>query len=204
MSAADTVLTTPELLETILVHLPPSQLLSAHLISRTFAAAIQASPPLRRTLWLSPRLPVPPGAPVTHYNFNPLLAAHTRALGIYTLLQWNLDKRGGLIVDVYWRSWAHVVDPPPRSSDHMLVLQPPGEKVEVSWSVGFYEGRRAGLPVGREERKREWTFGWEDGRLPTLGMLRAAVVERFGVVDWSPAHEEKGVVTEEGVSAAVL
>ncbi|KAK1044270.1 hypothetical protein LTS16_007352 [Friedmanniomyces endolithicus] len=198
MSAANTVLTTPELLETILLHLPPSQLLSAHLISRTFSAAINSSPPLRRSLWLAPRRPDPPGTPVTNYNLNHLLADHARALDIDTLLQWNRDKQSGrVIIDVYWRSWAHVVDPAPRSSDWMLVFQPRGKGVEVSWSVGFYEARRPGLPVCREGRKREWTFRWEDGRLATLGMLRAAVVERFGVVDWSPAHKEAAGVEEE-------
>ncbi|KAK0842891.1 hypothetical protein LTR91_025909 [Friedmanniomyces endolithicus] len=199
MSATHTVLATTELLESILLHLPPSQLLAAHLISRTFAATINSSPPLRRTLWLAPRHPETPGTPVTNYNLNHLLADHARQLGIDTLLQWNRDKRSGrVIIDVYWRSWAHVVDSAPRSSDWMLVYQPRGKVVGVTWSVGFYEapGRR-GRAVGREERKRQVMFEWEDGRLPTLGMLRAVVVERFGVVDWSP-----DVVEEEEEEAA--
>ncbi|KAK0259661.1 hypothetical protein B0A54_15583 [Friedmanniomyces endolithicus] len=192
MSAAQSVLATTELLESILLHLPPSQLLAAHLTSRTFAATIQSSPPLRRTLWLAPRLPLPPGAPLTNYNLNHLLADHARQLGIDTLLQWNRDRQSGrVIIDVYWRSWAHVIDPAPRSSDWMLVYQPRGRAVSVTWSVGFYEAPARGRAVGREERKRQVMFEWEDGRLATLGMLRAVVVERFGVVDWSPAYTEE-------------
>jgi len=203
MSAAQSVLATTELLESILLHLPPAQLLAAHLTSRTFAATIQSSPPLRRTLWLAPRLPLRPGAPLTNYNLNHLLADHARQLGIDTLLQWNRDRQAGrVIIDVYWRSWAAVVDPAPRSSDWMLVYQPRGKAVRVPWSVGFYEAPgRWGRAVGREERKRQVMFEWEDGRLPTLRMLRAVVVERFGVVDWSPAYaeEQEEEQEEEGV-----
>ncbi|KAK1017185.1 hypothetical protein LTR54_002561 [Friedmanniomyces endolithicus] len=208
MFATHTVLATTELLESILLHLPPSQLLAAHLISRTFAATINSSPPLRRTLWLAPRRPDPPGTPVTNYNLNHLLADHARQLGIDTLLQRNRDQRSGrVIIDVYWRSWAHVVDSAPRSSDWMLVYQPRGKAARVTWSVGFSEAPgRWGRAVGREERKRQVMFEWEDGRLPTLGMLRAVVVERFGVVDWSPGvveeeEEEEETVEQEAAGA---
>ncbi|KAK5735459.1 hypothetical protein LTR17_008157 [Elasticomyces elasticus] len=124
------------------------------------------------------------------YNFNPLIDDRCHRLGLEKMLQWKLDKQKGVIVDVYWRTWGDVVDGKKRSCDNMLVLQP-RRPMEIQWSVGFFEEMAPGKAIWKGDRRKQWTFKWEDGRLPTLGELREAVIERFGVVDWSPSQEEQ-------------
>ncbi|KAK4922349.1 hypothetical protein LTR49_010380 [Elasticomyces elasticus] len=105
--AARSVLDTPELLEMILLRLDAKNLLQAQ----------------RRLLWNLPRKH-DPKAPITNYNFNPLIDDRCHRLGLEKMLQWKLDKQQGVIVDVYWRTWGDVVDGKKRSCDNMLVLQP--------------------------------------------------------------------------------
>ncbi|TKA82466.1 hypothetical protein B0A55_02170 [Friedmanniomyces simplex] len=227
--AAQAVFATPELLESILLHLPAREILASHRVSKTFHGTTQGSIALQRRLWtVSRRLPPldDPEAPARKYNFNRLIDEHAREVGVEYLLQWNLDdpgqkggkggnggkgEKGGkggkgeqgekeaIIIDIYWRSWAHVMDPRKRSCDHMLVVQP-RRPVEVTWSVGFFEK----VGGARQRERRQWSFRWEDGRLPTLGMLRGAVVERFGVVDWSLRDLEKGKGEDEGCGESGL
>ncbi|KAK3638629.1 hypothetical protein LTR56_012935 [Elasticomyces elasticus] len=184
---AQAVLDTPELLETILVRLDAKNLLRVQRVSKMFYSNIKASIRLQRLLWTSPRKH-DPKAPITNYNFNPLIDDRCHRLGLEKMLQWKLDKQKGVIVDVYWRTWGDVVDGKKRSCDNMLVLQPT-RPMEIQWSVGFFEEMAPGKSIWKGDRRKQWTFKWEDGRLPTLGELREAVLERFGVVDQSSSHE---------------
>ncbi|KAK5713844.1 hypothetical protein LTR17_017419 [Elasticomyces elasticus] len=192
--AAQAVLDTPELLEMILVRLDAKNLLRIQRVSKTFHSNIKASIRLQRFLWNSPRKH-DPTAPVTSYNFNPLIDDRCHRLGLEKMLQWKLDKQKGVIVDVNWRTWADVVDGRRRSCDNMLVLQPRWP-MEIQWSVGFFEEMAPGKAIWKGDRRKQWTFKWEDGRLPTLGELREAVLERFGVVDRSASQEEQDGETE--------
>ncbi|OBT44490.1 hypothetical protein VE00_04906 [Pseudogymnoascus sp. WSF 3629] len=74
-SATSTVLSIPELLQSILTHLPiPELLLTVPLVSRTWQHAILSSPILQQQLFLAP-------APITTpRTVNPLLAAKFPAL----------------------------------------------------------------------------------------------------------------------------
>ncbi|KAK3638482.1 hypothetical protein LTR56_003228 [Elasticomyces elasticus] len=121
--AARSVLDTPELLEMILLRLDAKNLLQAQRVSKTFHSNIKASIRLQRLLWNLPRKH-DPKAPITNYNFNPLIDDRCHRLGLEKMLQWKLDKQQGVIVDVYWRTWGDVVDGKKRSCDNMLVLQP--------------------------------------------------------------------------------
>jgi hypothetical protein len=56
-SAATIALNTPELLQSILIHLPPKHILSANRINKTFRITISSSPRLQRRLFFRPTLP---------------------------------------------------------------------------------------------------------------------------------------------------
>ncbi|MBE7182587.1 MAG: F-box protein, partial [Terriglobus roseus] len=55
-------MTTPELLDLILQHLPATTLLGLQSVCRTFHIAVSSSPPLRRATHAAPRWPLAKGA----------------------------------------------------------------------------------------------------------------------------------------------
>jgi hypothetical protein len=71
-SPRDLVLTTPELLESILLHLSPHHLLAAQLISQIFRNTITSSPSLQHRLFFRPD----PTRPPKQWLINPLLRHH--------------------------------------------------------------------------------------------------------------------------------
>lgn len=73
------VLETTELLEAIMLHLPPIDLLESQRISKTFQAAVEGSIALKRALFMEP--PAATSSDTTDNGFpiiNPLLATCTR------------------------------------------------------------------------------------------------------------------------------
>ncbi|KAF2033828.1 hypothetical protein EK21DRAFT_32802, partial [Setomelanomma holmii] len=71
-SPVNLVLSTPELLESILFHLTPAHLLTAQQISQTFRTTITSSPKLQYKLFLR----ADPNQPKKEWLINPLLRKH--------------------------------------------------------------------------------------------------------------------------------
>ena len=71
-STCDRVISTTELLEAILTHLPPTSLLQAQRISRFFHRTINTSPKLQQLLFFRAE----PGRDVEDFVINPLLQQH--------------------------------------------------------------------------------------------------------------------------------
>ena len=186
----------------ILLNIDVKSILRAKRADTPFRATIEGSIRLDRRCCFIPQKP-DPTAPWTSYNLNRLIAAQDLRLGMYPLLQWPINKgqihlgrdyRRGVpalsdedkfLVDVRFRCWGAVVNSigENRSSscDTMLVLQPP-HPVGVVWSVGFFTPMREGGPLFKDQRLKQWTFKYEDGRLPRFGELKQVLVERLGVV----------------------
>jgi hypothetical protein len=125
-SACSTVLNTPELLEAVLVQLPPKDLLLAQRTSHGFATAIKSSPILQQALYYRAAPIKDPQA----WTINPLLRHHflpfftlpndSQDMETVELMDWTRhDKRreAFLYKDASWRK--------------MLVIQPPPKKLSV-------------------------------------------------------------------------
>ncbi|KAH7077336.1 hypothetical protein FB567DRAFT_535055 [Paraphoma chrysanthemicola] len=135
MSSRDLVFSTPELLESILLHLSPQSLLAARQISRTFATTIKSSPQLQYALFFRSD----PNRPANKWLVNPLLRQHflpwfampeghfsSRDYGVLKRMDWVSDSKtraAFLRKEASWRD--------------MLFLQPAPKSLRVvSWTHG--------------------------------------------------------------------
>lgn len=130
-SACEHVLSTPELLEAILIHVTPLHtLLHAQLVSQHFHSTILSSPKLQQLLFFRPS-----PSPSQEWTVNPLLRKHflpffvvpgsrfkgsSRTFGMLQLLPWTrfeFRKQAFLRAEASWR--------------RMLLMQPPPKELQV-------------------------------------------------------------------------
>jgi hypothetical protein len=131
-SACDNVLSTPELLEAILIHVTPlNTLLHAQLVSQYFHKTITSSPKLQQLLFFRPS----PSQDPQEWTLNPLLRKHflpffvipgggykgtPRQFAALQLLPWTRSpsrKKAFLRAEASWRN--------------MLLLQPPPKELQI-------------------------------------------------------------------------
>jgi hypothetical protein len=156
-TAIHQVLSTPELLEAILLNLPISSLLRLQRLNRTFNTVISTSPSIQRALFFSPAPASSDPCP------NPLLKHKPSA--------WFLDRRRSN--SIAYRSWhwpdsdelkwdgereakRHVYGREEASWRRMLVVQPPVTRLKVGKGELRDEG---GVRLGMLGVKMGWEFG---------------------------------------------
>ncbi|KAF2111326.1 hypothetical protein BDV96DRAFT_465071, partial [Lophiotrema nucula] len=160
MSQAQTrVLSTPELLEAILAHLPPSSLLQAQRISCTFQSVIQTSPTLQQALYLRPARPKPSG----DWTINPLLRdcflpwlviAEDRwempSYEALEMLDWvkNEKRREAMLhADASWRKM-FLIQPPPKTLTILRFCHSRGGDYISNGEVSFADEEQAAVTMG--------------------------------------------------------
>lgn len=172
----------PELLEMILLQTDQKTVIRAQRVSKTFHATIAGSVTLQRTLWRSPKKHVL-GAPRVRYNLNPLISDRKRRLGIKELIQWEMDKKKQLHVDLIFYSLPAVGNLPYGSWCNMLVAQPePGWELVVT--MGYYLPPWVGRRGIDDDRLRKFSIRYIGGWPPTLGQVRYTVLEKLATPDF--------------------
>jgi hypothetical protein len=150
-SACTQVLSTPELLESILTHLPPSTLLSTHLVSRHFHHTITSSPTLQQALFFRP-------AASPEWSLNSLLRKHflpffvapgtrwtkgsARTFGCLQILPWAksaLTKEAFLRKEASWRRML-VMHPSPTDLHVISWVHAMGGDTESKCKISFENG----------------------------------------------------------------
>jgi hypothetical protein len=122
----------PELVEAILVHLPPRDLLLSQRISRTFQTAIKSSPRLQQTLFFRP-IPVKgPG----DWTLNPLLRNPFLPWFVILESRWQLpDYETFELLDCNANEQKRAAFMHPNASwRRMLVIQPPPQYLRITES----------------------------------------------------------------------
>ncbi|KAK4616615.1 uncharacterized protein CLAFUR5_05313 [Fulvia fulva] len=156
ITATNQVLATAELLELILLDLPPRDLLSSQRVCTTWRHAVKASVKAQRALFRRPQPATTPeeGVPPPPPTANPFLPRDPRILGSKIHLKYDhlraLDKRG---------------------ARKMLVCQPPLKRVEVYGRLGSDRAAYNSKVIARERgvkvkhlvrlvKKMKATTGW--------------------------------------------
>ncbi|KAF2815063.1 uncharacterized protein BDZ99DRAFT_189889 [Mytilinidion resinicola] len=154
-SATSRVLSTTELLEHILLHLPPPSLLFAQRICTTWRSLIQRSLPLQRALFLAPTaqpLLVSSDPPYTLPPVNPFLkSAFAGHIDRHSKPMRWVTAQGEhcivFVVRVVSAEWPDAFKYPEASWRQMLLTQPPVKAASVMdfSGVGLAVGPRRGV-----------------------------------------------------------
>lgn len=181
-SACEHVLTTPELLEIVLLHLhhvaPPNELLRSQLVSRRFRTAITSSPRIQQLLFLRAE----PASALNPWRINPLLRRHFLPWFVGPPRDHYAMPNNETLRLMDWTSCkAEAFLRPEASWRKMLFVQPPPEELCV---------KRACLgEVCNSVQEAKVSFADSASGGVTMGLiyditesfLRGGAVSRFGV-----------------------
>lgn len=176
----DQVLATAEVLELILLYLPPRDLLLSQRVNSTFRNTITFSQILQRSLFLTAA--EPEESLIWHVRLNSFLNPSWPKGRLKSFpLSNGIDPVGisigypsTLTTPITWHveiepldpaDWGLVIDCEPGSWQHMYLSQPPIKiHMVVSWGVGYRYLEMEGATLGEVIKKIiELVDGWEPG-----------------------------------------